>query len=131
MDDTGPGLTTVVSPYTVQETLKRLEDLIVARGLRLFARIDHSGEAEKAGLKMNPAQVLIFGSPVAGTPIMVAAPTSAIDLPLKVLVWGSDDGAVQVTYNNPEYMGRRHRIPSNLLKNIMGMSALVEKALAG
>jgi len=131
MDDTGPGLTTVVSPYTVQETLKRMEDLIVARGLRLFARIDHSGEAEKAGLKMNPAQVLIFGSPVAGTPIMVAAPTSAIDLPLKVLVWGSDDGAVQVTYNNPEYMGRRHRIPSNLLKNIMGVSALVEKALAG
>jgi uncharacterized protein (DUF302 family) len=131
MDDTGPGLTTVVSPYTVPETLKRLEDLIVARGLRLFARIDHSGEAEKAGLKMNPAQVLIFGSPVAGTPIMVAAPTSAIDLPLKVLVWGSDDGAVHVTYNDPEYMGRQYRIPSNLLQNIMGVSALVEKALAG
>lgn len=130
MDDTERGLTTVVSPYTVQETLKRLEDLIVARGLKLFVRIDHSGEAEKAGLKMNPAQVLIFGSPVAGTPIMVAAPTSAIDLPLKVLVWGSEEGAVHVTYNNPEYLGRRHGIPSNLLKNIMGVSALVEKALA-
>jgi uncharacterized protein (DUF302 family) len=130
MDDTERSLTTVVSPYTVQETLKRLEDLIVARGLKLFVRIDHSGEAEKAGLKMNPAQVLIFGSPVAGTPIMVAAPTSAIDLPLKVLVWGSEEGAVHVTYNNPEYLGRRHGIPSNLLKNIMGVSALVEKALA-
>jgi len=130
MDDTERGLTTVVSPHTIQETLKRLEELIVARGLKLFVRIDHSGEAEKAGLKMNPAQLLIFGSPVAGTPIMIAAPTSAIDLPLKVLVWGSDDGAVHVTYNNPEYTGRRHRIPSNLLTNIMGVSALVEKALA-
>jgi uncharacterized protein (DUF302 family) len=130
MDDSERGLTTVVSPYTVQETLKRLEDLIVARGLKLFARIDHGGEAEKAGLKMNPAQVLIFGSPMAGTPIMVAAPTSAIDFPLKVLVWGSDDGVVHVTYNNPEYLGLRHGIPSNLLKNIMGVSALVEKALA-
>lgn len=131
MDDTERGLTTVASPYTLQETLKRLEDLIVARGLKLFARIDHSGEAEKAGLKMNPAQVLIFGSPVAGTPIMVAAPTSAIDLPLKILVWGSDDGRVHVTYNNPEYLGRRHGIPSNLLTNIMGVRPLVEKALAG
>jgi uncharacterized protein (DUF302 family) len=131
MDDTERGLTTVVSPYSVEETLKRMEDLIVARGLKLFVRIDHSGEAEKAGLKMNPAQLLIFGSPAAGTPIMVAAPISAIDLPLKVLVWGSDDGAVHVTYNNPEYLGRRHGIPSNLLTNIMGVSALVEKAPAG
>jgi uncharacterized protein (DUF302 family) len=130
MDDTERWLATVVSPYTVQETLKRLEDLIAARRLKLFARIDHSGEAEKAGLKMNPAQLLIFGSPVAGTPIMVAAPTSAIDLPLKVLVWGSDDGRVHVTYNNPEYLGRRHGIPSNLLPNIMGVRLLVEKALA-
>ena len=130
MDDTERGLTSVVSPYTLQETLKRLEDLIVARGLKLFARIDHSGEAEKAGLKMNPAQVLIFGSPAAGTPIMVAAPTSAIDLPLKILVWGSDDGRVHVTYNNPEYLGRRHSIPSNLLTNIMRVRPLVEKALA-
>jgi uncharacterized protein (DUF302 family) len=130
MDDTERGLTTVVSPYSVEETLKRVEDLIVARGLKLFVRIDHSGEAEKAGLKMNPAQLLIFGSPVAGTPIMVAAPTSAIDLPLKVLVWGSEEGRVQVTYNNPEYLGRRHGIPSDLLKNIMGVRQLVEKALA-
>jgi uncharacterized protein (DUF302 family) len=130
MDDSERGLITVVSPYPVQETLKRLEDMIVARGLKLFARIDHSGEAEKAGLKMNPAQLLIFGSPAAGTPVMVAAPTSAIDLPLKVLVWGNRDGAVHVTYNNPEYLGRRHGIPSNLLTNIMGVSALVEKALA-
>jgi len=130
MDDSERGLTTLVSPHPVQETLKRLEDLIVARGLKLFARIDHGGEAEEAGLKMNPAQLLIFGSPVAGTPIMVAAPTSAIDLPLKVLVWGSDDGAVHVTYNNPEYLGWRHGIPSELLKNIMGVRPLVEKALA-
>jgi uncharacterized protein (DUF302 family) len=130
MDDTERGLTTIVSPYTVQETLKRLEDLIVGRGLKLFAHIDHSGEAEKAGLKMNPAQLLIFGSPVAGTPIMVAAPTSAIDLPLKVLVWGSDEGRVHVTYNDPEYLGGRHSIPSDLLKNIMGVRPLVEKALA-
>lgn len=130
MDDSERGLITVVSPYPVQETLKRLEDMIVGRGLKLFARIDHSGEAEKAGLKMNPAQLLIFGSPAAGTPVMVAAPTSAIDLPLKVLVWGNRDGAVHLTYNNPEYLGRRHGIPSNLLTNIMGVSALVEKALA-
>jgi uncharacterized protein (DUF302 family) len=123
------GLNHVSSPYSVAETLQRLESLISARGLKLFARIDHSGEAEKAALKMNPAQLLIFGSPVAGTPLMVAAPTSAIDLPLKVLVWKGAEGAVHITYNSPEYLGRRHGIPGELLKNISGVGPLVEKAL--
>jgi len=123
------GLIHVASPYSFLDTLKRFEDLIFARGLTLFAHIDHSGEAEKAGLKMPPAQLLIFGSPVAGTPVMIAAPTSAIDLPLKVLVWEDKNGSVYVTYNSPQYLAHRHGIPSALLKNIAGISSLVEKAI--
>jgi len=123
------GLVHVSSPRSVPETLKKLQTLLEARGLKLFALIDHSGEAEKAGLKMRPTQLLIFGSPKGGTPVMVAAPTLAIDLPLKTLVWEDAGGKVWVSYNSPDYLQQRHSIPADLVKNIAGVGALVEKAV--
>ncbi len=123
------GLMHVASPRSVPETLKKLQATIETRGLKLFTVVDHSGEAEKAGLKMRPTQLLIFGSPKAGTPVMNAASTSAIDLPLKALVWEDADGKVWVSYNSPDYLQQRHGIPADLVKNIAGVGALVEKAV--
>jgi uncharacterized protein (DUF302 family) len=123
------GLIHVPSPRSVPETLKKLQTLLEARGLKLFALIDHSGEAENAGLKMRPTQLLIFGSPKGGTPVMVAAPTLAIDLPLKALVWEDAGGKVWVSYNSPDYLQQRHNIPADLVKNIAGVGTLVEKAV--
>jgi uncharacterized protein (DUF302 family) len=123
------GLIHVPSLGSVGETLKKLRAEIEARGLRVFALIDHSGEAEKAGLKMNPTQLLIFGSPKAGTPLMVASPSLAIDLPLKALVREDADRRVWVSYNSPDYLEQRHGIPADLVKNIAGVGALVEKAV--
>jgi uncharacterized protein (DUF302 family) len=123
------GLVHVASSHSVPETLNKLKSTIEARGLKIFALIDHSGEAEKAGLKMRPTELLIFGSPKGGTPLMVAAPTLAIDLPLKTLVWEDADGKVWVSYNSPDYLQQRHGIPADLVKNIAGVGALVEKAL--
>ena len=91
--------------------------------------IDHSGEAEKVGLKMRPTKVVIFGSPKGGTPLMVAAPTLAIDLPLKALVAEDENGKVWVTYNSPEYLQQRHSVPEDLIKNIVGAGALIAKAV--
>ena len=119
----------LTSPYSVPETLRRLESLLQARGLAIFARIDHSGEAEKAGLKMRPTELLMFGSPKQGTPLMVASPTLAIDLPLKALAWEDASGKVWLSYNTPEYLKQRHNIPDELLKNISGVGALLQKAL--
>jgi uncharacterized protein (DUF302 family) len=123
------GLVHVASSRSVAETLKKLESTIEGRGLKIFALVDHNGEAEKAGLKMRPTQLLIFGSPKGGTPLMVAAPTLAIDLPLKALVWEDGDGKVWVSYNSPDYLQQRHGIPADLVKNIAGVGALVEKAV--
>lgn len=123
------GMIHVTSPYSVPETLRRLESLLQARGLAIFGRIDHSGEAEKAGLKMRPTELLIFGSPKQGTPLMVASPTLAIDLPLKALAWEDASGKVWLSYNTPEYLKQRHNIPDELLKNISAVGALLQKAL--
>ena len=123
------GMIHLTSPYSVPETLRRLESLLQARGLAIFARIDHSGEAEKAGSKMRPTQLLIFGSPKQGTPLMVASPTLAIDLPLKALAWEDASGKVWLSYNTPEYLKQRHNIPDELMKNISGVAALLQKAL--
>lgn len=123
------GLVHVASSLSVPETLKKLQSVIEARGLKIFALIDHSGEAEEAGLSMRATQLLIFGSPKAGTPLMIAAPTLAIDLPLKALVWEDADGKVWVSYNAPDYLQHRHGIPADLVKNIAGVGALVEKAV--
>lgn len=120
------GMIHVKSSHTVEETLKRLEELVVAKGLSIFCRVDHSGEAATVGLTMQPAKLLIFGSPKSGTPLMIASPTLALDLPLKALVWVDADGVVWVSYNSPEYLKERHGIPDNLLPNIAGIRVIVE-----
>jgi len=123
------GMVHLNSPYSVAETAKRLEALLQVQGLTLFCRIDHSGEAEKAGLKMRPTQVIVFGSPKGGTPLMVAAPTLAIDLPLKALIWEDASGKVWISHNSPEYLKQRHHIPDELLKNIAGIGPLLQKVV--
>jgi uncharacterized protein (DUF302 family) len=123
------GMLHLSSAYSVAETLLRLESVLKAKGLAIFCRVDHSGEAEKAGLKMNPTQLLIFGSPKAGTPVMVASPTLAIDLPLKALIWEDAGGKVWVSYNTPEYLKQRHNIPDELVKNIAGIGPLLESVV--
>ena len=125
----GNGLLQVTSPYTVDETVTRLESVLAERGVRVFALIDHSGEAEKIGMKMRPTKLVIFGNPKGGTPAMVAAPTLAIDLPLKALVWEDEGGKVWVSYNSPEYLQQRHGVPEDLIKNIAVAGALVAKAV--
>src|ERR1700691_2648079 len=115
------GLLQVASPRSVDETVQRLKSVIAQQGLQLFSLVDHSGEAEKVGLKMRPTKLLIFGSPKGGTPLMVAAPTLAIDLPLKALVAEDEKGKVCVSYNSPEYLQQRHGVPDDLLKNIAGV----------
>ena len=123
------GLVQIASRYSVDETVQRLESILAQRGLQLFALVDHSGEAAKVGMKMRPTKLLIFGSPKGGTPVMVAAPTVAIDLPLKALISEDENAKVWVTYNNPEYLQQRHGIPEDLVKNIAGVGALVAKAV--
>ena len=117
------------SNHSVDETVKRLKGIVQARGLTLFALVDHSGEAEKVGMKMLPSKLLIFGSPKGGTPVMMAAPSIAIDLPLKVLIWEDSQGRVWVSYNSPEYLAKRHAVPDDLVKNIAGVEMLVQEAL--
>ena len=123
------GLVQIPSRYTFDETLQRLQSALEAKGLKIFAVIDHSGEAKKAGLEMRPTKVLIFGNPKGGTPPMVAAPSLAIDLPLKALVAEDGDGRVWVTYNSPKYLQDRHGVPEELIKNLAGAGALMEKAV--
>jgi uncharacterized protein (DUF302 family) len=123
------GIIHLRSPYSVPETVKRLETLLRAKNITVFAIIDHSGEAGKAGLTMRPTQLVIFGSPKGGTPVMVASPTVAIDLPLKALAWEDADGKVWLSYNSPDYLKQRHDIPVDLVKNIAGPGALLEKAV--
>lgn len=124
----GAGMVHLRSHHSVVETLRRLESIVTDRGLKVFGVVDHSGEAERAGLTMRPTQVLIFGSPKAGTPLMVAAPTLAVDLPLKALIWEDADGAVWLSYNSPEYLQRRHNVPENLINNLAGAAALMRSA---
>jgi len=123
------GIIHLRSPYSVPETLQRLEALVTAKGLTIFSRVDHSGEAAKIGMEMQPTELLIFGSPKSGTPLMIASPTLAIDLPLKALIWQDVDGAVWLSYNSPEYLQQRHRIPENLLPNIAGIRSICEQVV--
>ena len=121
------GIVTIPGHRSVDETVQKLEGILQAKGVKLFALMDHSGEAEKAGMRMRPTKLLIFGSPKAGTPLMIASPSIAIDLPLKVLVWEDGDGKVWISYNSPEYLKRRHNLPAGLLQNIAVVEALVAK----
>lgn len=123
------GLIHAASPYPVAETVQRLEAILKSKGLTIFARVDHSGEAAKVGMEMQLTQLLIFGSPKGGTPVTLAAPSVAIDLPLKALVWEDDQGKVWITQNSPEYLQQRHGIPANLVANLAGAGALIQKAV--
>jgi uncharacterized protein (DUF302 family) len=123
------GMIHLSSPHSVSETLGRLETIVQSKGLTIFAKIDHSGEAAKAGLTMQPTQLLIFGNAKSGTPLMVAAPSSAIDLPLKALVWQDGDSKVWLSYNSPNYLKERHGIPDDLLQNIAGIGPICAEAV--
>jgi uncharacterized protein (DUF302 family)/uncharacterized membrane protein YidH (DUF202 family) len=122
------GITNKASNHSVDETVEELKAILQAKGVTVFALVDHSGEAAKAGLKMRPTKLLIFGSPKAGTPIMLAAPSSAIDLPLKLLVWEDGQSKVWISYNSPSYLQRRHGFPPELLANINVVEGLAAKA---
>jgi uncharacterized protein (DUF302 family) len=122
------GFVSVPSKHSVDETVEKLKSMLQEKGVTLFAVIDHSGEAEKAGMKMCPTKLLIFGSPQAGTPIMLAAPSAAIDLPLKVLIWEDNEDQVWLSYNDPVYLKQRHSIPQELLANIAVVATLAAKA---
>jgi uncharacterized protein (DUF302 family) len=123
------GIIKMPSHHSVDETVERLRGILQTKGVTLFALVNHSGEAEKAGMKMPPTKLLIFGSPKAGTPVMLASPSSAIDLPLKILVSEDSQGAVWVSYNNPAYLLERHGVPHELLENIAVAGALAAKAV--
>ena len=122
------GIVDIPSHHSVDETVERVKNLLQSKGITLFALIDHSGEAEKVGMKMPPTKLLIFGSPKGGTPLMLAAPSVAIDLPLKILVWEDAGGKVWISYNSPEYLARRHGLPQDLLKNIAIVETLATQA---
>ena len=123
------GIIHLSSPHSVSETLSRLETIVQAKGLTILARIDHSGDAAKAGLTMQPTQLLIFGNAKSGTPLMIASPSVAIDLPLKALVWQDGDDKVWLSYNSPNYLKQRHAIPDNLLQNIAGIGPICAEAV--
>ena len=112
------GIVNKPSKHSVDETLAKLQEILHAKGIAVFALIDHSGEAAKVGMKMRPTKLLIFGNPKGGTPLMVAAPSIAIDLPLKILISEDDQGKVWVSYNTPEYLAERHGLPPHLEQNI-------------
>jgi uncharacterized protein (DUF302 family) len=122
------GIIDVPSNHSVDETVERVKAILQSKGITLFALVDHSGEAAKVGMKMRPTKLLIFGSPKAGTPLMLAAPSIAIDLPLKILVWEDADGKVWLSYNSPEYLQERHGLPADLLPNIAVVGTLAAKA---
>ena len=126
--DNGKGLIDISSNHSVDETVERVKGILQAKGITLFVLVDHSGEAAKAGMKMRPTKLFIFGNPKGGTPLMLAAPSSAIDLPLKILVWEDVQGKVWVTYNSPGYLQERHNILPDLLPNIAVIEILAAKA---
>jgi len=125
---TNNGIVDKPSSHSVEETVEKLKGILQSKGVTLFATVDHSGEAAKVGMKMPPTKLLIFGSPKAGTPLMLATPSIAIDLPLKILIWEDAQGKVWVSYNSPSYLQQRHRIPPELMQNIAVIEALASKA---
>jgi uncharacterized protein (DUF302 family)/uncharacterized membrane protein YidH (DUF202 family) len=125
---TSKGIVDVPTNHTVDQTVEKLKNILQSKGVTLFALVDHSGEATKVGMKMPPTKLLIFGSPKAGTPLMLASPSIAIDLPLKILVWEDGAGKVRISYNSPEYLKQRHDLPPELLANIAVVETLAAKA---
>ena len=118
------GIVNKPSKHSVDDTLGKLQNILEAKGIAVFALIDHSGEAAKVGMKMRPTKLLIFGNPKGGTPLMLAAPSIAIDLPLKILIWQDDQKKVWVSYNTTEYLAERHGLPPHLAQNIAFIETL-------
>jgi uncharacterized protein (DUF302 family) len=125
---TDKGIVEIPSNHSVDETVENLKGILQSKSIALFALVDHSGEAANAGLQMRPTKLLIFGNPKAGTPLMLAAPSCAIDLPLKILVWEDAQGKVWISYNSAEYLQKRHGFPVELEKNIAVVATLGAKA---
>jgi uncharacterized protein (DUF302 family) len=126
--DANNGIVCRKSNHSVDETVEKLKSMLQAKGVTLFALVDHSGEAQEVGLTMPPTKLLIFGNPKGGTPLMLATPSIAIDLPLKILIAQDADGTVNVCYNAPDYVQRRHNLPQELLQNIAVVETLAAKA---
>lgn len=124
------GIVQIPSHHSVDETVQKLKDILQAKGVTLFAVVDHSGEAARAGMKMPNTKLLIFGSPKAGTPVMLATPSIAIDLPLKILVAEDDRGKVSVSYNSAQYLQERHAVPAELMTNLAVIEMLANAAAA-
>lgn len=124
----GSGIISKPGVHSVDDTVEKLKGMLASKGVTLFAIIDHSGEAAKVGMSMRPTKLLIFGDPKAGTPLMLAAPSIALDLPLKILVWEEADGKVWLSYNDPAWLQERHQLPGELVQNIAGVEVLAAKA---
>ena len=124
------GIVTIPSRHSVDETVQRLEGSLAAKNIKLFALIDHSGEAAKAGLELRPCKLLIFGSPKAGTPLMLESPIAAIDLPLKILAWEKMDGTSWLSYNDAAWLQQRHSLPEHLMNNVAVVEVLAANAAA-
>jgi uncharacterized protein (DUF302 family) len=124
----GDGIARIASQHSVAETVAKVESILQAKNVKLFTIVDHSGEAEKAGLKMPNTKLLIFGNPKGGTPLMLASPSVALDLPLKILVAEDADGKVWVSYNEPGYLQQRHNLPAGLVPNIAVIEAVAANA---
>ena len=127
--DANNGIISLSSPYSVTETIDRLAAILQTKGITIFVRIDQQAEAEKVGLNLPPTQLLLFGNPQAGTPLMVAAPTIALDLPLKALAWSATDGKTWLSYNDPNYLKQRFSLSDDLVKNIAVITPLIDRAL--
>ena len=122
------GISSCRSSHSVDATVERLLKLLAERSIKVFAVIDHAGEARAAGLHMRPTQVVVFGSPLAGTPVMLAAPSAALDLPLRILVAERDDGVVELSWNDPEWLQKRHGFPRELAAKIAAAAGLAARA---
>jgi len=122
------GIVDIPSHHSVDATVERILGILSAKGVTLFAVVDHGGEAEKVGMKMRPTKLLIFGNPKAGTPVMLAAPSIAIDLPLKILVWGDETGKAWISYNSADYLRSRHNVPTELIQNLAAAEGIAAKA---
>lgn len=122
------GITEIAGRHSVDETVAKLKNILEAKGVMLFALVDHSGEAIKAGFEMRPTKLLIFGSPKAGTPLMLASPSAALDLPLKILVREDEGGVTRIAYNAPEYILERHGLPADFLGVLAAAGGLAAKA---
>jgi len=126
--DIDNGIVTIAGGLSVEQTVQKLKGMLEAKGIQLFALIDHSGEAASAGMQMPATKLLIFGNPKAGTPLMIASPSAAIDLPLKILVAEDGGGITRISYNDAQWLQARHGFPAELVPNIAAVAALAATA---